>query len=100
MGNMLFSLLTGLWPYYRQTDEGLIQKTTMKGIAPYLDPRYHNRSLIEGRLVEIMNRCHQLDPKARVDIFTVVRHLRETLRMYKQQQDEEQKPKDEGSFVL
>jgi hypothetical protein len=93
---MLFSLLTGLWPYYRQTDGDSIRKTTMKGIQPYLDPRYQNRSLIEERLVEIMNLCHQLDPAARVDMFTVVRHLRETLRMYKQ----EQKPKQEGSFVL
>jgi serine/threonine protein kinase len=82
MGNMIFSLLTGLWPYYNQHDHKDIQKTTMEGIRPYLDPRYQNRSMIEGRLVQIMNLCHELEPSERVDIFVVVKHLRETLRMH------------------
>ena len=82
MGNIIFSLLTGLWPYYGETNRKLNRKKAMKGIAPYLDPRYENRSMIEGRLVAIMKRCHVLDPTKRADIFEVVRHLRETLRLH------------------
>jgi serine/threonine protein kinase len=83
MGNMIFSLLTGLWPYYDQDDQRIIRNIVMKGIPPYLDPRYQDRSMIEGRLVEVMNLCHKLDPSERVDIFYIVKHLRETLRMLK-----------------
>jgi hypothetical protein len=78
LGNLIFSLLTGLKPYYNETEEEVIQDLAMKGIPPHLDPRYKSRSYIEGRLVEIMNRCHKLQPEQRVNAFDVVKFLRET----------------------
>jgi hypothetical protein len=81
LGNLIFSLLTGLKPYYNETDEEVIQGLAMKGIPPYLDPRYKTRSYIEGRLVEIMNQCHKLQPEQRVNVFEVVQFLHETKRI-------------------
>lgn len=82
MGNLIFSLLTGLKPFYDlEGDQDEIQAAVRKG-APYIDPRFRNRSFIEGRLVEIMNKCHKLEPNDRVDIFEVVEFLRETKQMY------------------
>ena len=84
VGNLIFSLLTGLWPYYAHKDTEMIQQMTRKGIPPYINPKYRTRSMIEGRLVEIMNRCHKLRPEERVDIFEVVQYLRETLRIHEE----------------
>jgi hypothetical protein len=72
---------TGLWPYHDLFDEHAIQNATMAGIKPALHPAYRYRSFIERRLTEIMDRCHVLEPADRVDIFTVVQHLRETKRL-------------------
>jgi serine/threonine protein kinase len=83
MGNILYTLLTGLMPYYFETDWDIIQELTKQG-PPHLDPRYRTRSFIEGRMVDIMNQCHRLRPEDRVDIFEVVRHLRETKQLHEQ----------------
>ena len=77
MGNIVFTLLTGLLPYYHESDHSVIQTMAKLG-PPYIDPRYETRSFGEGRLVEIMRKCHKINPSERVDIFEVVRHLRET----------------------
>ena len=46
------------------------------GKKPYIDPRYRTRSYIEGKLIEIMERCWKERTK-RADMFEVVRFLRE-----------------------
>lgn len=81
MGNLIHTLFTGLWPYYDLDDEEDIQAATMRGERPYLHPEFRTRSLIERRMTEIMDQCHVLEPQDRVDIFTVVAHLRETQRL-------------------
>lgn len=81
-GNILFTLLTGLYPFYSDFEDEVIMNKTMAGIQPHIDPRYQDRSLIEGRMVDIMFQCLKLDMNERVSIFTVAKHLRETLRMY------------------
>jgi hypothetical protein len=60
---------------------------TMSGIRPYLHPSYRYRSFIERRMTEIMDQCHVLEPSDRVDIFTVLSHLRETKRLSLQHRD-------------
>ncbi len=82
IGNMLYILLTGLWPYYNETDYERIQELSLRGVVPFIDPRYQRRSEAERRLVELMHLCYRRNPEDRVDIFTVVQHLRETLRLY------------------
>lgn len=84
MGNLIHSLLTGLWPWYHLNDLRDIQKAAMVGKRPKLDPRFRKQSMIERRLAEIMDQCHALKPEDRVDIFEVVRHLRETKRMHEE----------------
>ena len=73
----LFLCASGLYPYYDIVDEDAIQKATKAG-PPYIDPRYKDRSYIEGRMVEAMNACHKVNATERVSIFWVVQHLRET----------------------
>ena len=86
MGSLIFTVLTGLKPYYDA--ESMDEKWARidAGELPSLDPRYETRSWIEGRLVEIMRRCHVVQPADRATIFQVVTHLRETKRLYYEQQ--------------
>lgn len=92
MGSIIFCLLTGMWPYHAEVDpkhKAKMQQLAIDGIGPYINPSFQNSrssSLIERRLVEIMDQCHTSDSSRRVDIFTVVRHLRETKRLHEQQQ--------------
>ena len=76
MGANIFVLLSGLYPYYTEWGTKVIEKIIANGTRPYLDPRYKERSLIEGGLYDIMQQCFEVDPDERVDIFSVVRHLR------------------------
>lgn len=78
MGANMFTLLTGLFPYYEIWDRYEIEKIIADGNKPYLDPRWKTRSYIEGRMVEIMEECWEVVPEDRVSIFEVVAHLRET----------------------
>jgi len=82
LSDYIHSLFAGLMPYYDKFDDDSIQKATKKG-PPYIDPRYKKRSFIEGRMVQIMDKCHKLEPSERVSIFEVVRHLRETREMHR-----------------
>jgi len=85
LSDSIRSLFAGLFPYYDTFLEDSIQKATKKG-PPYIDPRYKKRSFIEGRMVEIMDKCHKLEPSERVSIFEVVEYLKETRVLYQQQQ--------------
>jgi serine/threonine protein kinase len=88
-GDLLFSILTGLQPYYNELHEdesGAIDELLLKGEAPYIDPRYHDRSFIEGRLMEIMQKCFKRKPEDRPDIFEIVRFLRETKQIHSERE--------------
>lgn len=84
LGNLIFSLLTGLRPWYYLNEESEIQKTMIDNGAPYIDPRYRKRSFIERRLVDIMAKCHKLDSEERPSIFEIVEFLRETKHIHEQ----------------
>jgi len=87
MGNGIYGLLTGLYPYYDSTDQdATVEEILQQDRKPFVDDRYRNRSLVEGRLVEIMEQCWALQQKDRVDIFGVVAHLYETVRLLHQQE--------------
>jgi serine/threonine protein kinase len=88
VGSMIFSLLTGLYPYYDETDEDAIGEMAIAGVPPYIDPRYKERSFIETRLVAIMESCHEFEPSDRVDIFEVVQYLKETKAMYHEMKEQ------------
>jgi serine/threonine protein kinase len=80
MGNNIYSLLTGLWPFYNfpEDDEEVVQNLLIdQKIRPLVDPRYRTRSFIESKLVAIMEECWEWEPERRISIFDVVRQLRE-----------------------
>ena len=90
-GNILYSIMTGLWPYYqygyehRGFDNGLQGLKVIKMIMnykelPYIDARYRNHSTIEAGFVRIMEQCWRLNWNERITIFEVVRQLKELKR--------------------
>ena len=82
MGNNIYCLLTGLWPFYDWSDYQYIQHKLLNRERTYVDPRWRTRSFIEGKLVEIMERTWEHDPNSRISIFEVVDFLKETKREY------------------
>eukprot|EP00934_Nitzschia_sp_Nitz4_P000348 Nitzschia sp. Nitz4//scaffold42_size132992//14458//16405//NITZ4_003380-RA/size132992-processed-gene-0.26-mRNA-1//-1//CDS//3329551661//348//frame0 len=82
-GNNIYGLLTGLWVFYENDDDKGIQKKLIAGETAFIDPRYRTRSFIEGKLVEVMEKCWPYDPNDRIDMFEIVRMLREIDREYK-----------------
>jgi hypothetical protein len=70
---------------------------------PYIDPRWRTRSYVEGRLVEIMEKCWSYDPDQRIDIFEAVRLLRETLKVNNRRKAEARRlltPEGDGQAVV
>ena len=47
----------------------------MNGTRPFIDPRYRNRSFIEGKLVQVMEACWTHGRRRRPSIFQVVSSL-------------------------
>ena len=84
-GNIMYTILTGLLPYHDYATWDDAVEALKNGIKPTIDPRYRTRSLIESRLVEIMEPCWAYKRSDRISIFDVVVHLRETRRQYEAQ---------------
>jgi serine/threonine protein kinase len=85
MGHGIYGLLTGLKPYYRTFSHSKIREMVREGRKPFVDDRYRSRSLIEARLVEVMEPCWEFDAADRPSIFEIVKHLRETKRLYSEE---------------
>jgi hypothetical protein len=54
----------------------MAQKMILAGTKPYVDPRYRRRSYYEAKLIEIMELCWEYERTKRINIFEVVRFLR------------------------
>jgi serine/threonine protein kinase len=87
-----FSCLTcfvGLVPHFDipRNYRAKLEQRALDGERPYVDPRIiANGGFIEQRLLEIVDRCHVVDPTERVTIFEVVKFLRETKELHQQQE--------------
>ena len=81
-GNNIYTLITGLWPLYEMYDNKTKekQKYLINGNLAFLDPRYKGQNYIQDQMIEIMYECWKYKPEERMDIFTVVKRLRETLK--------------------
>lgn len=79
-GNNIYALLTGLWVFYDNEDDEVVSEKVVNGTRPYIDPRYRSRSFIEGRLVEIAEKCWTYDLDKRPDIFEIVEDLRRLVK--------------------
>jgi hypothetical protein len=80
MGNNLYTLMTGLWPFYEEDRYTPVINMVKKRKRPYLDPRWRRRSYIEKQFVEIMVKMWRHSPEERPDIFAVVEFLKYTKR--------------------
>jgi serine/threonine protein kinase len=78
-GNLVYELLTGLWVFYENSDDEVVQDNVIVGKRAFIDDRYRHRSYIEGKLIELIEKCWIEDPRKRIDIFEAVRFLRTTL---------------------
>ncbi len=80
LGNNIYGLLTGLMPYQEKGKWWEVYLHVRKGDKVFIDPRYKQRSLAEAKLVEIIEKCHELNPMHRPSIFEVVGFLRHALQ--------------------
>lgn len=81
-GTLVFSLLTGLYPFYENDDPVENRQSILAGQVPTMDPKYHaGGSLIEERLYHVMQECLKFEPDDRMDMFQVFQYLRKTEQM-------------------
>lgn len=78
-GNNIYALLTGLWVFYENDDDEVVQKKLIGKELAYVDPRYAEKGFAESKLVEVMEKCWVYEPDKRIDIFEVVKLLREAV---------------------
>lgn len=88
-GNNIYAMLTGLWGFYDIEDDEATQDELIDGKLPYIDPRWKERSYIERRLVELMEKCWVYDPDERVDIFYAVDFLKDTVREHNKMKEQQ-----------
>ena len=79
LGNILYSILTGLWIYYDYGDDTAdvhdVQSLITHGNLTYIDSRYDFRSFGEAFLVRLMNICWFYYADQRPSIFEVIELL-------------------------
>jgi serine/threonine protein kinase len=77
LGNNMYALLHGLWVFYENEDDSVVQDKILSREKPFIDPQYYStKSYSEQQLVEIIEACWTFDPSQRIDIFEVVSRLR------------------------
>lgn len=81
-GNNVYGLLTGLWVFYDTEDDAIVHERVKGGETAFVDDRYRTKSFITKSLVEVMEKCWALKPEDRIEIFDVVRLLREIQEEY------------------
>ena len=90
LGLMMYTVLTGLEPLYKYIYQEFflakLTKAVRTGEVPYIDPRWSHHSFAEARLVEIMKLCWTYQPEDRIDVFELVRLLRNAVEENKKKQ--------------
>lgn len=79
LGFNMYALLTGLYPFYDTLDIKKEHRRINKGETPYIDPRYSEVGFAEQKLVEIMQKCWGYTADERMDVFELVRLLRQAV---------------------
>jgi len=78
MGLQLYTILTGLYPFYNQEDSEDSRQSVLQGQTPFVDPRWRrNGSRIERAWIPIMESCWAYRPEDRPTIFDLLKQLRE-----------------------
>jgi len=76
----MYSVLTGMYPFYDLKEDADIRKAVKAGNKGYIDPRYRTRSYVEGRIAEAIDLCWEYDPDKRIDIKALVKLLRDAVQ--------------------
>jgi Protein kinase domain len=102
LGQIYYTLLTGLVPLYERGGWTEAIAANRKGRLPHIADQYKNENatLIERRLVELMGKIWQYDRLDRPSIFAVLQHLYETARLYENENPDERKIADVPLFDL
>lgn len=82
LGLILYTLMTGLIPFYQHKDWDTAISALKTGEKPFVDPRYRNHSIIETGLVKAMEPCWAFKPNDRPSVFTLVQILRDTMKEF------------------
>lgn len=81
LANNFLGMLTGLDPFWEEEDDNdKVRARLLKGEKAPIDARFKNRSVEEAKLVEIIDWCHEFDPKKRPTIFQVVDFLADAVK--------------------
>lgn len=79
-GNGIYTMITGLWPFYddefKDVDVDTLEDAIIAGKRPFIDERYRRRSFVEKMLVEIMETCWAQERKDRPAMSWIVEVLR------------------------
>jgi len=98
LGNNFYALLTGLWNFYENEDDQVVQEKIIGNEIPFIDERYRSRSIEEKALVNVMQYCWKYNPKKRPTIFEVIRMLRYAQRESEKLAMEEKNRHDMGTM--
>jgi hypothetical protein len=81
MGNVFYTLLTGLYPYFElgESSSGVDRgrRRIKRGVTPLIDDRYRHRSAEEDLLIELMTEMWAYNSTERINIFEVVERLQQ-----------------------
>ena len=80
MGNILYEILTGLFPFEAEEDSKKVQRLVKKGARPPLGSEFSNSSdpFVQA-LVNATYRCWEHDPQERASAREIQRYLESTL---------------------
>jgi hypothetical protein len=76
MGSVIFTLLTGLYPYWEYHSEER-HRMIRDGIGPNLDDRYRTPGTVESKMVHVLEECWTYEAEKRPEIFQVVQWLKQ-----------------------
>jgi serine/threonine protein kinase len=82
LGNNLYTLLTGLWPFYEDKPYGVVQKKIHAKQRPFIDDRYRQGHFIEQRFIHLMEQCWEHRAEDRPSVFQVLAALRRLNETY------------------
>jgi serine/threonine protein kinase len=86
VGTVLYTILTGLMPYYDELEaissiderNEQLKELVLSHRPPHFDKTLFGRTIIESRMLDIIERCLEFDPSKRPSIFDVLEFLKAT----------------------
>lgn len=81
LGNTMYALLTGLYPFYATLSKEEVQENVRSGQRAYLESAaFYVRSYEEGALADIIPQCWYQNPEERLSIHQLVELLQAAIK--------------------